>query len=234
MDEFIKQGHWWWLLIVPVATFVFALAGSWWGANLGKITEHKQWLRNQKQAAYQRFVRATQTNALTVHASLSGANSVEAFEQENQRMEAYWELNVIASEEVAEEAYRFIHEYKAYISLVKETNVVRQVIARRLASPEEEDSQEFLRGLEKYLDDKNLRSPTAIAVKGYQMLMLRSHLVVDAMRRDLGLPVMGEENASADPRNNPVENWLEDFRRTLPQGKFDSDLRTPEKADSTT
>lgn len=59
MDEFIKQGHWWWLLVVPVATGVFALGGSWLGAWLGRATEHKQWIRDNKQKAYTRFLSAT-------------------------------------------------------------------------------------------------------------------------------------------------------------------------------
>lgn len=83
MDEFVKQGHWWWLLIVPVATFVFALLGSLWGSNLGKITKHKQWFRNQKQAAYQKFVAIAQANSHNVYASLSDEKSSDGPEHEN-------------------------------------------------------------------------------------------------------------------------------------------------------
>lgn len=55
MDELVKQGQWWWLLI-PLGTGVFALIGSWLGSFLGRTTEHKQWLRNQKQEAYSEFM----------------------------------------------------------------------------------------------------------------------------------------------------------------------------------
>lgn len=226
MDEFLKQGHWWWLLIVPASTFVLALLGSLWGTNLGKITEHKQWLRNQKQAAYQKFVAIAQANSHNVYAYLSEDQFSDRLEHENQRMEAYWELNVVASEEVADQAYRYIHEYKAYITLVKESNVVRSVVLKRIAKPREDDSTEFIEGLQTYLKEKGLDESSGFAVKGYQKLMLRVHLVVDAMRRDLGLPAMGENDDGTDSRNNPVENWLKDFRRTLPEGDFDSLIHT--------
>lgn len=40
------------LVCVPVVTGVLALLGSWFGSRLGRINEYRQWLRNQKQAAY--------------------------------------------------------------------------------------------------------------------------------------------------------------------------------------
>lgn len=58
MDEWIRQGHWWWLLVVPLATGVFALFGSWLGSMLGKTTEHDQWLRNQRMQNYMDFMEA--------------------------------------------------------------------------------------------------------------------------------------------------------------------------------
>lgn len=57
MDELIKQGQWWWLL-VPLATGLFALGGSWLGAHLGRRTEHSQWLRNEKRKAYHEFLKS--------------------------------------------------------------------------------------------------------------------------------------------------------------------------------
>ncbi|MBT2522758.1 hypothetical protein [Arthrobacter sp. ISL-28] len=51
MDDLIRQGQWWWLL-VPLGTGLFALIGSWVGSTLGKATEHWQWLRNEKQKEY--------------------------------------------------------------------------------------------------------------------------------------------------------------------------------------
>jgi hypothetical protein len=48
-----------WLLIsVPIVAGVFALIGSWLGSRLGRSTEHQQWLRNQKQAAYSELLGA--------------------------------------------------------------------------------------------------------------------------------------------------------------------------------
>lgn len=44
------------LLCVPVVTGVLALLGSWFGSWLGRINEYRQWLRNQKQAAYSEFL----------------------------------------------------------------------------------------------------------------------------------------------------------------------------------
>lgn len=55
MDDLIRQGQWWWLLL-PVVTALFALFGSWLGSKLGKDSEHAQWLRNRKQELYYNFL----------------------------------------------------------------------------------------------------------------------------------------------------------------------------------
>lgn len=52
MDQLISQGQWWWVFSIPLLTFIFALAGSWWGSRLGRTTEHWQWLRNEKRERY--------------------------------------------------------------------------------------------------------------------------------------------------------------------------------------
>lgn len=54
MDELIKQGQWWWLVLPAV----LALFGSWLGALFGKTSEHAQWLRNQKLESYTTYVNA--------------------------------------------------------------------------------------------------------------------------------------------------------------------------------
>lgn len=54
MDELVKQGQWWWLILPAV----LALFGSWLGAKLGKTNEHEQWLRNQKVEKYTAYVNA--------------------------------------------------------------------------------------------------------------------------------------------------------------------------------
>lgn len=60
MDQLISQGHWWQLFPVPLVTFIFAVAGSWWGSRLGRTTEHKQWLRNEKLNVYKELHRASE------------------------------------------------------------------------------------------------------------------------------------------------------------------------------
>lgn len=54
MDELIKQGQWWWLVLPAV----LALFGSWLGAIIGKTSEHDQWLRNQRLEKYTTYVNA--------------------------------------------------------------------------------------------------------------------------------------------------------------------------------
>ncbi len=56
MDELLKSGQWWWLLVVPILTGAFALGGSWLGAKLGKTTEHQQWIRNEKTEVYSQLM----------------------------------------------------------------------------------------------------------------------------------------------------------------------------------
>lgn len=46
------------LVSVSILTGGFALAGGWLGARLGMTNEHKQWLRNQRQAAYSEMLGA--------------------------------------------------------------------------------------------------------------------------------------------------------------------------------
>lgn len=67
MDELIRQGQWWWLLI-PLGTGILALTGSWVGAKLGQRTEHQQWLRNQKMETYASYLNAT----TALHDALQG------------------------------------------------------------------------------------------------------------------------------------------------------------------
>jgi hypothetical protein len=57
MDELIKQGQWWWVLL-PIVTAVFAVAGSWLGAKLGKDNEHEQWLRDRRLEKYTTYANA--------------------------------------------------------------------------------------------------------------------------------------------------------------------------------
>lgn len=67
MDELIKQGQWWWLILPAV----LALLGSWLGTRWGKTTEHSQWLRNQKIEVYTNLLRQ-------IHASTA---SLDAYKQ---------------------------------------------------------------------------------------------------------------------------------------------------------
>ncbi|MDR6637517.1 hypothetical protein [Paenarthrobacter nitroguajacolicus] len=57
MDELLRQGQWWWLLVPIAAAVVGTVAGVWIGARLSKTTEHEQWLRNQKIDSYTNFLR---------------------------------------------------------------------------------------------------------------------------------------------------------------------------------
>jgi hypothetical protein len=56
MDELTKQGQWWWPFLVPAATAILALFGSWFGTRWGKTTEHQQWLRNERVKVYTDFL----------------------------------------------------------------------------------------------------------------------------------------------------------------------------------
>ncbi|UKA61377.1 hypothetical protein [Arthrobacter sp. FW306-04-A] len=76
MDELINQGQWWWLLVVPVATGVLALFGSWWGSRLGKTTEHTQWLRNEKIETYSQYVETIRRGDIYLNSVISGAKAM--------------------------------------------------------------------------------------------------------------------------------------------------------------
>lgn len=56
MDKLFEEGQWWWPLLVPIATGLLALFGSWLGTRWGKITEHGQWLRNERVKVYTDFL----------------------------------------------------------------------------------------------------------------------------------------------------------------------------------
>lgn len=72
MDDLVRQGQWWWLLI-PLGTGVFALIGSWLGSFLGRTTEHKQWLRNEKVETYSKFLMQTREGDFVIQHFLRGA-----------------------------------------------------------------------------------------------------------------------------------------------------------------
>lgn len=58
MDEWIKQGQWWWLFAVPIATGLLAVFGSFLGTRFGKSAEHQQWVRDQKMKFYTEYLQA--------------------------------------------------------------------------------------------------------------------------------------------------------------------------------
>ncbi|MDR6438768.1 hypothetical protein J2790_003935 [Paenarthrobacter nicotinovorans] len=93
MDELIKQGQWWWLLI-PLGTGLFALGGSWLGAFLGRSHEHKQWLRDSKQAAYAEFLSAI------VEATSTLNPAIEAREAQRRATVALSQIRLIGAQSV--------------------------------------------------------------------------------------------------------------------------------------
>lgn len=56
MDKLFQEGQWWWPFLVPIATGLLALGGSWFGTRWGKTTEHGQWLRNERVKVYTDFL----------------------------------------------------------------------------------------------------------------------------------------------------------------------------------
>lgn len=101
MEELIKQGQSWWPVAVPVLTGAFALLGSWLGSRLGKITEHEQWLRNSKQAAYAEYLSAI------VEASSTLNPDVEAREAQRRATTALSQVRLIGANGVTSAAVSF-------------------------------------------------------------------------------------------------------------------------------
>jgi hypothetical protein len=101
MEELIKQGQSWWPVAVPILTGAFALFGSWLGSRLGKVTEHVQWLRNSKQAAYAEFLSAI------VEASSTLDPAPEAREAQRRSAIALSQVRLIGAQGVTSAAVSF-------------------------------------------------------------------------------------------------------------------------------
>ncbi|MEW1821747.1 hypothetical protein AB0323_13325 [Arthrobacter sp. NPDC080031] len=101
MDELIKQGQWWWLLVVPIATGSLALLGSWLGSRLGKTTEHEQWLRNEKIETYSEYLETIRRVDLLLERVVGGVSKpVELMEATDELGGS--RLRLISSEAVRE------------------------------------------------------------------------------------------------------------------------------------
>lgn len=101
MEELIKQSQSWWPAAVPVLTGAFALLGSWLGSRLGKITEHGQWLRNSKQAAYAEYLSAI------VEASSTLEPDIDAREAQRRAAIALSQIRLIGARRVTSAAVSF-------------------------------------------------------------------------------------------------------------------------------
>ncbi|MFJ6536746.1 hypothetical protein ACIQH5_10975 [Paenarthrobacter sp. NPDC091711] len=112
MDELIKQGQWWWIL-VPVLT---ALAGAWVGARLTRTTEHKQWLRNQKVEAYTNILRQVNAAigdldaAVTKRKTSRGDSLKDITDTSNARLELIAASQVKTNLRLVEELRRACHD----------------------------------------------------------------------------------------------------------------------------
>jgi hypothetical protein len=98
----------WLLIVVPVLTGGFALAGSWYGSLLGRNNEHKQWLRNQKQSAYSEFLGAF--DALYLETGLSKVEDQAVQELLFSLVAKQGRLSVVGAPEVTKLSDRLVDE----------------------------------------------------------------------------------------------------------------------------
>lgn len=132
MDELIKQGQWWWMLI-PLGTGIFALVGSWLGSRLGKDNEHAQWRRNQKQVEYARYLDAVEdlnTALARIRWELepysSGVSAVDGMDEAHDRLvKATARLFLVAPGEIIVAADELKSKFGALMRTTNE-NLKRQ------------------------------------------------------------------------------------------------------------
>jgi len=98
----------WLLLAVPFLTGGFALAGSWYGSQLGRKNEHHQWLRNQKQVAYSEFLGAF--DALYLETGLPTVDDVSVQDILFDLVSKQGRLSVVAPSEIARLSDRLTDE----------------------------------------------------------------------------------------------------------------------------
>lgn len=136
MDGLIKEGQWWWAFLVPLATGLLALLGSWLGTKWGKTTEHQQWLRNQKIEVYTNLLRQIHASTLSLEAYKQGTqvgeppNLQDITDTTNARLAivapykirhlALWQLDAMLKASAAVDDATYEKERQSFESLVGE------------------------------------------------------------------------------------------------------------------
>lgn len=193
MDEWIKQGHWWWLLVVPIATGVFALLGSWLGSRLARRSEQTQWTRNKKQEAYADFIghmRITQQESLPAVLEMVGEiPTVDvALEAEEERLRAYWQLELVSNDAVAEVALELLNDLSIYRRMLSNSRGLLRTYLARVSNPMPFDSAEKHAELEQNFKELvNEERQSEILQSGFEAVRKRTQWLVQLMRDDLGM-----------------------------------------------
>lgn len=192
MDELVKQGQWWWLLI-PLGTGVFALFGSWLGASLARWSEQKQWTRNKKQEAYADFIghmRITQQEPYPAIFDMVGEPlpvHIEDAESAEERLRAYWQLELISDEAVAGAARELMEDLDIYHRMLKNSHGLLRTYFARVANPMPFDTEEKRAELDEHFKKLSQDRQAQLLQEGFEAVRQRTQWLVQLMRDDLGM-----------------------------------------------
>lgn len=196
--DFINAGQWWWLLI-PLGTGIWAFGGSWLGATLARLAEHRQWKRNKKQEAYAEFVAKVKLTAHDVEVLLSPDRMDELSADDVKRMEAYMQLELVASNAVSIEANGLINDIKRFRVVVLESEGFEKRAKERLENPKAGDSDLYKDQLANAVREKSKLSHMDLALACVDQVHARMRSVVNEMREDLGMPDYDHTNDDESP-----------------------------------
>lgn len=192
MDELAKQGQWWLLLLVPIATGLFALFGSWLGSALSRRSEQKQWTRNKKQEAYADFIghmRLFQQESYPAIFDMVGEPLPVHIdgEAEEERLRAYWQLELVSNDSVAEGARGLLDDLSIYHRTLKNSGGLLKTYLARVGHPLPFDNEEKRAELEDHFKTLSKDRQAEILQEGFEAVRKRTQWLVQLMRDDLGM-----------------------------------------------
>lgn len=209
MDKLVEAGQWW-LLLIPLGTGVCALLGSWLGASLARHSERKQWTRNRKQEAYALFIGRAGFTANDALLMLDPDKFLELLAREAERLQAYWQLEIVASNAVSREAKRLVNAMKRFRQVVVEMNNGEAQGAERLVNPLSTDSEAvlaLLKSLVAQYQGQKHNDMVGALTDGIHSVTFE---LIRTMRKDLGLPTF---NPSTEEEEDVFNEALESIRR---------------------
>ncbi|MGX9901488.1 hypothetical protein ACW0JT_19215 [Arthrobacter sp. SA17] len=190
-EELLKLIQTWSPLGIAVLTGSLALLGSWFGAKLANRSGQKQWSRNKKQEAYAEFIghmRITKQESLpAVFEMVRDTPTADLdLEAEAERLRAYWQLELVSNNAVAEVARELLNDLSIYRRMLNNSLGLLKTYMARVANTMPFDSEgkrtELAQNLHELVHEER---QSVILQLGFEAVRKRTQWLVQLMRDDL-------------------------------------------------